>query len=166
MARQSNQKRKLVFLRDVLLEYTDEKHHMTMKEIINQLAARGVSAERKSIYDDMETLKVLGLDIQTVRSKSTGYYVAKRDFELSELKLLVDAVTASKFIPQKDASELVKKLTSLAGIYDRPSLNRQVFVSNKNATLESDLFLTVDRIHEAIESELDIKFRYFGWTVR
>lgn len=166
MARQSNQKRKLVFLRDVLLEYTDEKHPMTMKEIINQLAARGVSAERKSIYDDMETLKVLGLDIQTVRSRSTGYYVAKRDFELSELKLLVDAVTASKFIPQKDASELVKKLTSLAGIYDRPSLNRQVFVSNKNATLESDLFLTVDRIHEAIESDLDIKFRYFGWTVR
>ena len=83
MARQSNQKRKLVFLRDVLLEYTDEKHPMTMKEIINQLAARGVSAERKSIYDDMETLKVLGLDIQTVRSRSTGYYVAKRDFELS-----------------------------------------------------------------------------------
>lgn len=166
MARQSNQKRKLVFLRDILLEYTDEKHPMTMKEIINQLAARGVSAERKSLYDDLETLKALEIDIQTARSRSTGYYVAKRDFELSELKLLVDAVTASKFIPRSEANGLVKKLTSLAGIYDRPSLNRQVFVSNKNAALESDLFHTVDRIHEATEGDLNLKFRYFGWTVR
>ena len=166
MPRLSNQKRKLVFLREILLEYTDEKHPMTMKEIINQLALKGIPAERKSLYDDLETLKVLGTDIRTVRNKTVGYYVASRDFEISELKLLVDAVASSKFIPAKNGNQLVKKLTNLAGIHDRPSLNRQIFVSNKNPSLESELFSAVDRIHEAIESDCDIMFKYFGWTVR
>lgn len=166
MPRLSNQKRKLIYLREILLEYTDEKHPMTMSEIIKQLSARGISAERKSIYDDLDALKVLGTDIRTVRSKSVGYYVAKRDFEISELKLLVDAVTASRFIPHKNAAELIKKLSSLAGIYERPALNRQVFVSNKNPALEADMFSTVDRIHDAIESDCNVKFRYYSWTVR
>ena len=166
MPRLSNQKRKLFFLRELLLEYTDENHPMSMKEIIKQLGAKGIPAERKSLYDDLETLKVLGTDIRTVRKKTTGYYVEKRDFELSELKLLVDAVSASKFIPRKDGEELIKKLTNLAGVYDRPSLNRQVFVSNKNPSLENDLFSTIDRIHEAIENDTDVEFKYFGWTVR
>ncbi len=166
MPRLSNQKRKLVFLREILLEYTDEKHPMTMKEIINQLALKGIPAERKSLYDDLETLKVLGTDIRTVRNKTVGYYVASRDFEISELKLLVDAVASSKFIPAKNGNQLVKKLTNLAGIHDRPSLNRQIFVSNKNPSLESELFSAVDRIHEAIENDCDIMFKYFGWTVR
>ncbi len=166
MPRLSNQKRKLVYLRELLLEYTDENHPMSMKEIIKQLNAKGIPAERKSLYDDLETLRVLGTDIRSVKHKTTGYYVANREFELSELKLLVDAVTASKFIPRKNGNELIKKLTNLAGVYDRPSLNRQVFVSNKNLSLENDLFLTIDRIHEAIESDTNVRFRYFGWTVR
>ncbi len=166
MPRLSNQKRKLVYLRELLLEYTDENHPLTMKEIINHLAAKGIPAERKSLYDDLETLRVLGTDVRCIKRKTTGYYVANRDFELSELKLLVDAVTASKFIPRKNGNELIKKLTNLAGVYDRPSLNRQVFVSNKNASLENDLFLTIDKIHEAIETDTNVKFRYFGWTVR
>ena len=166
MPRLSNQKRKLVFLREILLEYTDEKHPLSMKEIINRLALKGIPAERKSLYDDIETLKVLGTDIRTIRNKTVGYYVANRDFEISELKLLVDAVISSKFIPTKNGNELVKKLTNLAGVYDRPSLNRQIFVSNKNPSFESELFHTVDRIHEAIESDCDIMFKYFGWTVR
>lgn len=164
MPRLSNQKRKLAVLREILLEYTNASHPMSMTEIINQLAAKGIPAERKSIYDDLETLRVLGLDIKTVRNKTTGYYVANRDFELPELKLLVDAVVSSKFIPEKQSSDLIKKLTRLAGAYDRPSLNREVFVSNRAKTLDGDIFRTVDCIHEAMEQDKEISFKYFRWN--
>lgn len=164
MARSSLQKRKLLLLRSILLENTDETRFLTMKDLIAHLAANGISAERKSIYDDIETLRVLGIDIKTVRGKSTGYYVASREFELPELKLLIDAVRASKFMPESQSASLIEKLTELAPIHDRPSLNREVFVSNRAKTLDTDIFNNVDRIHEAIENNLNINFKYFQWT--
>lgn len=166
MARSSLQKRKLLLLRSILLENTDETRFLTMKELIAHLAANGISAERKSIYDDIETLRVLGIDIQTVRGKSTGYYVASRRFEMPELKLLIDAVRASKLMPEAQSASLIEKLTELAPVHDRPSLNREVFVSNRAKTLDTDIFNTVDRIHEAIEKNLNISFKYFSWTVK
>lgn len=166
MPRSSNQKRKLIALNEILLEFTDADHPMTMKDIIKELSSRGISAERKSIYDDIEVLRVLGTDIQIKRGKSTGYYVANRDFELPELKLLVDAVRSSKFIPENQSNRLIKKLTHLAGAYDRPSLNREMFVSNKAKNLENQLFETVDIIHEAIENDKNITFSYFNWNIK
>lgn len=166
MPRLSNQKRKIIVLRDILTEYTDYQHPMAMNDILKELSARGIPAERKSIYDDIELLRVLGVDIRTTRSKTVGYYVAKRDFDLPELKLLVDAIRSSKFIPEKQSGEMIKKLTKLACIHDRPSLNREMFVSNKSKSLENDVFKTVDLIHDAIEGDTDINFRYFSWTPR
>ena len=165
MARSSLQKRKLFLLRSILLENTDETHHLTMKEIIALLAANGISAERKSIYDDIETLRVLGTDIRTTRGKSTGYYVASRQFDIPELKLLIDALRASKFLPEAQSSSLVEKLTELAPLHDRPLLNREVFVSNRATTLNTDIFNAIDHIYEAIEKNLNINFKYFQWTV-
>lgn len=164
MARSSLQKRKLLLLRSVLLENTDENKSLTMKEIIAHLASNGIRAERKSLYDDIETLRVLGIDIQTKRGKSTGYYVASREFEMPELKLLIDAVRASKFMPEQQSTSLIEKLSRLAPLHDRPSLNRSVFVSNRAKTFDTDIFNTVDRIHEAVEKNLDINFKYFRWT--
>lgn len=135
-----------------------------MKEIINELASRGIPAERKSIYSDIELLKMLGTDIKTVREKTVGYYVDTRDFEISELKLLVDAVGSSKFIPESQSKQLIKKLSSLTNIYDRPSLNRSVFVSDRADSVDNDVLNTVDKIHIAIESDRDIAFSYFQWT--
>lgn len=164
MPRSSNQKQKLAVLRTILLERTGEGHPMTMKEIIQALAAHGISAERKSLYNDMENLRLLGTDVKTVRGKTVGYYVASRDFELSELKLLVDAVSSSKFIPEKQSAALIKKLASLASVHDRPSLNRAVFVSNRAKSVHENSLDTVDRIHEAMENDRNITFSYFSWT--
>ncbi len=164
MPKSSNQKQKLTVLRSILLEYTSKTHPMTMKEIITELKSRGISAERKSIYNDIEILKMLGTDIKTVREKSVGYYVDQRDFETSELKLLVDAVSSSKFIPESQSKQLIKKLTSLTNIYDRPSLNRSVFVSDRANSVDSDVLDNVDKIHIAIETDRDIAFSYFQWT--
>lgn len=164
MPRSANQKKKLSVLRSVLLERSDEQHPLTMKDLINALAAHGISAERKSIYSDIESLRELGMDIKTVRGKSSGYYVANREFELPELKLLVDAVRASKFITEKKSAQLIKKLASLANVHDRKALNRAVFVSNRVKSMNEDIYSTIDRIHEAIESNVDITFKYFSWT--
>lgn len=164
MPRSKNQKQKLTVLRSILLERTSSEHPMTMKEIIAALAAYGIPAERKSIYEDIEILNLMGMNIKTVRSKSVGYYAASRDFDLPELKLLVDAVCSSKFIPESQSESLIKKLTSLASVHDRPSLNRSVFVSNRARTVDEDIFQTVDCIHDAIESDRDIAFSYFSWT--
>lgn len=164
MPRSANQKKKLSVLRSILLEKSDESHPLTMKEIINSLASYGISAERKSIYADLEVLRELGNDIRTVRGKTTAYYIANRVFELPELKLLVDAVSASKFITEKKSAQLIKKLSSLANVHDRRSLNRAVFVSNRAKSMNEDIYSSVDCIHDAIENDVDITFFYFSWN--
>lgn len=164
MPRSANQKKKLTVLRSVLLERSDETHPLTMKELIDALAAHGISAERKSVYNDLESLRELGMDICTVRGKTTGYFVGGRDFELPELKMLVDAVRASKFITEKKSAMLIKKLASLANVHDRKALNRAVFVSNRVKSENEDIYYTIDSIHEAMENDLDISFQYFSWT--
>ncbi len=165
MPRSSNQKIKLTAVRNILLENTNPSHPITVNEIIKELKAMGISAERKSIYNDMETLKMLGVDIQTVRNRTVGYYIDKREFDISELKLLIDSVRASKFIPEKQSTKLIEKLSSLACIHDRPSLNREVFVSDRAKKLNGDIFATLDIIHSAMESNVSIHFKYFQWTV-
>ena len=164
MPRSANQKKKLAILRSVLLERSDESHPLTMKELISILAAYGINAERKSIYSDIETLRELGTDIRTVRGRTVGYYVAAREFELPELKLLVDSVRASKFITEKKSTQLIKKLSSLASVHERRALNRAVFVSNRAKSMNEDIYETVDVIHLSIETDVDITFQYFRWT--
>lgn len=164
MPRSANQKKKLSVLRSVLLERSDETHPIPMKELISALAAHGIKAERKSIYSDFESLRELGTDIKAVRGKSCGYYVANREFTLPELKLLVDAVRASKFITEKKSAVLIKKLASLANLHDRRSLNREIFVSNRVKSPNEDIYSTIDEIHDAIERGVDITFKYFQWT--
>ena len=110
MAKLSNQKLKLLVLKDYLEKYSDEDHVVRMSQIIDHLAANGISAERKSIYDDMEALRLFGMDIEKVRRGSvTGWYVASRDFQLPELKLLVDTVQCSRFIihPMKQHRNII-----------------------------------------------------------
>lgn len=164
MPRSSNQKKKLTVLRNILLERSDETHPLSMKELISALDANGISAERKSIYSDIEILRELGLDVRVVKSKTTGYYVAKREFDLPELKLLADAVVCSKFVPKKNSEQLIKKLSAFANIHDRRALNREVFVSDRAKNVNEDIFSTVDTIHEAIENNKTVSFSYFNWT--
>lgn len=122
MAKSANQKMKLLYLLKILTEKSDESHCLSTQELISQLAAYGIGAERKSIYDDIECLIHFGYDIVNVKSRSSGgYYLAGREFELPELKLLVDAVQASRFITQKKSRELISKIEKLAGPYEGSS---------------------------------------------
>lgn len=141
MPKSPNQKLKLLYLMEILLQQTDERHPMTVPEMIAQLAQRGVSAERKSIYGDLEALRIFGLDIVQTKSKTTGYYVGTRAFETPELKLLVDSVQSSKFITHKKTLALIKKIEGLASIYDAQLLQRQVYVHGRVKSMNESVYI-------------------------
>lgn len=166
MSKSSNQKLKLIYLMKILLERTDETHSMTMAEIIDALAAYDISAERKSLYNDIENLRVYGLDIIGVQEGRTySYHVGNRQFELAELKLLVDSVQAAKFMTAKKSNELIKKIEGLASKYEASQLHRQVFVAGRVKTMNESIYYNVDRIHTAIAENSKIIFQYFQWNV-
>ncbi len=167
MAKGCNQKLKLMYLMKILLEKTDETHSISMQEILSSLEAYGVTAERKSIYDDLECLRVYGLDIiKEKRDKTYFYYVASRQFELAELKLLVDSVQAAKFITEKKSNELISKIEGLASKYEASQLQRQVFVAGRIKTMNESIYYNVDEIHGAIAANKQIRFQYFQWNVK
>lgn len=165
MAKSSNQKLKLLYLMKIMLEKTDEEHGLTTAQIIESLNGYDVGAERKSIYDDIEALRFYGLDIiQTRNGRNTDYRVVSRDFEMPELKLLVDAVQSSKFITRKKSDELIKKIEGFASVHEAHILHRQVFVANRIKTMNESIYLTVDKIHTAITLNRKITFQYFEWS--
>ena len=164
MPKSSNQKLKLLYLAKIFLENTDSTHALTLKELSDALAKYEVRAERKSLYDDIELLRVFGLDVCVQRDRQVRYYVGKHTFELAELKLLVDAVQSSKFVTEKKSSSLIKKIESLASRYEAAQLHRQVTVSNRLKAANEEIFCNVDMIHRAISENRKICFRYFEWT--
>ena len=166
MARAPFQKLKILYLLDYLLRCSDESHPVTVAQLIQELHARGISAERKSIYDDLEALRTYGIDlVQAGQGRNSAYYVASREFELPELKLLVDSVQSSKFITQKKTMSLIKKIESLTSIYQARELNRQVLVKNRIKTMNESIYYNVDAIHDGISQDRKIQFKYFEYTV-
>lgn len=167
MAKGANQKLKLLYLMKILLENTDEEHGMTMPEILSELAQYDVTAERKSIYSDIELLRVYGLDVvMEKKDRKTYYQVVSRDFELAELKLLVDAVQSSKFITAKKSRDLIGKLEKIASRYEANQLQRQVYVHGRIKTMNESIYYNVDDIHRAIANNTKITFHYYQWNVK
>ena len=161
MAKSSGQKLKLMRARDILLENTDQDHAITVAEIISQLSDYGITAERKSIYEDIEELRSYGMDIEVSRGRSGGYYVASREFELPELKVLVDAVQASKFISTGKSRELIGKLSAMTSRFERTKLSRQVHSFERVKSMNKSIYYTTDYIHTAISENRRIAFSYF-----
>lgn len=165
MARSSQQKAKLLLIAKYLLEDSDELHPLSMGQILAYLQRRGVEAERKSIYDDLDTLRQFGWDIVTRKGQSGGYFLSQRRFELAELKLLVDAVQASRFITQRKTAQLIRKLSALASSHQSAQLRRQVFSADRVKSMNESIYYNVDALHQTISSERQVEFRYFDYTV-
>ena len=165
MPRTQNQKLKILHIMQFLLRQTDEEHPATVPEIITYLEENSISAERKSIYSDLEALKLFGVDIEQAKGTGGGYYVAAREFELPELKLLVDSVQASKFITQKKSMVLIKKIEGLASSWQAKQLHGQVYVTNRIKTMNESIYYNVDKIHSGIAQDCKIRFRYFEYSV-
>jgi len=163
MPKSINQKLKILHLMKILQDNTDESHMLSVNELISKLAASGIKAERKTIYDDIETLRQFGVDIVMDKKKSYGYYVASRDFELPELKLLADAVQSSKFITERKTLQLIKKLEGLMSRHDAGKLRRQVYVQNRVKNMNESIYYSVDTLHEAISEDKKISFKYSSY---
>lgn len=164
MPRSQKQKLKLLYLMRAFMEKTDEKHSLTMAELIGELERYDIRAERKSIYDDIECLKLFGFDILYRKEQPAGYYLASREFELPELKLLVDIVQSSKFLTIRKSEELIHKLENLLSHYEAVQLQRQVYVKDRIKMMNESIYYNVDRIHEAISENKQLVFQYFEWT--
>ncbi len=163
MARQGGQKLKLLYLQEILLRETDEEHPLTLRQIQDLLEQRGVSAERKSLYDDIEQLRLLGEDIVTTRDTTVRYYVGERMLDMPQLRLLVDAVQSSKFITRKKSEELIRRLESLTSRHLAGQLQRQVLVSGRIKHMNESIYYNVDSLQSALAENRQVTFQYFDW---
>ena len=163
MAKSEGQKLKLLYIKQLLEDQSDEEHPLTTQQILDHLAARDIHAERKSIYSDILCLQEFGMDIIHKPGRYGGYYLASREFELPELKLLVDAVQSSRFLTTKKSMQLIEKLSRLVSTHEAGTLKRQVVVSGRVKTMNESIFYNVDTIHDAIAQNSKITFSYTEW---
>lgn len=166
MPKSANQKLKLLYIARMLMQRSDENHLISTAQIIEELNSAGISAERKSIYDDIESLRFFGLDIIQIKGKNGGYYIGERDFELPELKLLVDSVQSSKFITQDKTYDLIRKIENLASVYDGQLLQRQVYIQNRVKSMNESVYYAVDAVSDAITQNRQITYKYFEFNLK
>lgn len=167
MPKGSHQKLKLYYLSRIMMEKTDDDHYLTMQEIKDELWKYEVSADRKSLYDDLEQLDVLGLEVSgEPDGRGYHYHVTGKQFEIAELKLLVDAIQSSKFITERKSADLIRKLEQFASHYEAQQLNRQVVMSGRVKTMNESIYYNVDAIHSAIGNNRRIRFEYLNWTLQ
>jgi len=165
MAKTVTNKLRTLYIMEALIEKSDEKKRLSTKALLQMLESNGITADRKSIYDDIDTLQTWGMDILYTKEKPAGYYLASRKFELPELKLLVDAVQSSKFITVKKSRELIKKLESLASAGEAKKLQREVYIADRIKTGNESIYYNVDKLHDAIQANKKISFIYYKWNI-
>ena len=166
MSKASGQKIRILYLMRIFLSESDESHHLTIADIISKLENLGIKADRKTLYDDIETLRLFGLDILEEKKKTYGYYIAGREFETAELKILADAASSSKFITGKKSLELVGKLEKLTSIHDAKMIRRQIYIIDRAKNVNESIYYNVDTLHEAISEDKKVSFRYFEYNVK
>ena len=167
MSKGNNQKLKLSYLTKIMLEKTDDEHSLTMPQIMAELEKYDVTAERKSIYSDFADMNdKLGIEIIKEQiGRETFYHVGSREFEVAEVKLLIDAIQSSKFITERKSRELIKKVKGLVSEHQASQIQRQVFVQGRIKTMNESIYYNVDDIHSAIGNNKKIRFKYFAWNV-
>ena len=166
MPKGTNQKLKLYRLALIMTELTDDEHMITMPEIQKELAKYEITADRKSLYDDLEALQILGIEVKGEKvGRKFYYHVSNKQFEIAELKLLVDAIQSSKFITAKKSKELIDKLNTFASKYEADQLNRQVVVQGRVKTMNESIYYFVDDVHRAIAENRQISFEYMKWDI-
>lgn len=167
MSRGANQKFKFPYLMKIMQAKTDDEHSLTMPQIMDELEKYEVTAERKSIYTDFADMtEKFGVEIIKEQvGRETYYHVGSREFDLAEVKLLIDAIQSSKFITEKKSRELIKKMKSFVSEHQVKQLDRQVFVQGRAKTMNESIYYNVDDLHKAIGENKKISFKYYRWNV-
>ena len=164
MPKSDNQKLKIFYILDYLEQNSHQDHPIKASELIAMLQNRwNISCDRKTVYSDIAALQDYGIDVVAVPGKNGGYYIASRNFELPELKLLIDAVQSSRFLTEKKSRELIEKLCRECSVHDARLMRRDVVVSGRVKSMNETIYYNVDTIQEAIAQNSVITFRYFDW---
>ena len=167
MPKYDNQKLKILYILDYLEKHSHENHLVGAAELIAMLEHQhNIHCERKTIYSDIVALQEYGVDIISVPGRYGGYYIGSRDFEVTELKLLIDAVQSSRYLTEKKCRELIEKLCKQCSIYDASLVRRNVQVSGRVRTMNETIYYNVDAIQEAIAAGMQISFQYFDYDIR
>ena len=166
MPKSDNQKIKILHIKDYLERNSHEGHPVRAAELISMLdREHGIACDRKTVYSDIAALQDYGVDIVSIPGKNGGYYIASRNFELPELKLLIDAVLSSRYLTEKKSKELIEKLCAQCNEHEASLMRRNVFVSGRVKSMNETIYYNVDTIQEAIGQNQQISFRYFDWDM-
>ena len=164
MPKSDNQKLKIFYILDYLQAHSNEKNPVRASDLIAMLDRNhNIRCDRKTVYSDIAALQEYGVDIVSLPGKNGGYYIASRNFELPELKLLIDAVQSSRYLTEKKSRELIEKLCSQCNEQDAKLMRRTVLVSGRVKSMNETIYYNVDAIQEAIAQNKQISFRYFDW---
>jgi len=166
MPKSDNQKLKILYILDYLQRNSHDEKLVRTAELISMLdREHNISCDRKTVYSDIAALQDYGVDIISVPGKNGGYYIASRNFELPELKLLIDAVQSSRYLTEKKSRELIEKLCTQCNEHDANLMRRNVLVSGRVKSMNETIYYNVDSIQEAISQNKQIRFRYFDWDL-
>ena len=166
MPKSDNQKLKIFYILDYLQKNSHREHPVRASELQSMLAQQhDIECDRKTVYSDIAALQDYGVDIVSLPGKGGGYYIASRNFELPELKLLIDAVQSSRFLTEKKSRELIEKLCSQCSVYDARLMRRDVVVSGRVKSMNETIYYNVDTIQDAIAENRQITFRYFDFDL-
>ena len=166
MPKSDNQKLKIFYILDYLEKNSNQGHPIRATELAAMLEnLHGIRCERKTVYSDIAALQDYGVDIVSLPGKNGGYYIASRNFELPELKLLIDAVHSSRYLTEKKSRELIEKLCNQCNEHDAKLMRRNVVVSGRVKSMNETIYYNVDAIQEAIAQNRQITFRYFDWDI-
>jgi len=166
MPKSDNQKLKIFYILDYLEKNSHQDHPVRASELLGMLERQhNIVCDRKTVYSDIAALQDYGVDIVSIPGKNGGYYIASRNFELPELKLLINAVQSSKYLTEKKSRELIEKLCTECSVYDAQLMRRDVLVSGRVKSMNETIYYNVDTIQEAIGENRQIRFRYFDWGI-
>ena len=166
MPKSDNQKLKIFYILDYLQKNSHQEHPVRTAELLSMLERQhNIVCDRKTVYSDISALQDYGIDIISIPGKNGGYYIASRNFEIPELKLLIDAVQSSRFLTEKKSRELIEKLCNQCSIHDARLMRRDVLVSGRVKSMNETIYYNVDAIQEAISENRKISFRYFDWGI-
>lgn len=163
MPNNSKSKLKLLYIKQILEDETDAEHGISMTRLIERLNEFDIPAERKGVYRDIQTLRDFGIEIQTYQRSPVEYAIARRDFSLSELMLLVDAVESCKFLTRRQSNMLTTNLKLLASDHQRELLKRRIHVTGRISSKNESVFTSIDTLHEAIRTKKRVEFMYYKY---
>lgn len=155
-----DKKGRLLALRKYLYKYTDEQHPVSTQDLIDEMTRQGYPGNRKTIKDDIDVLNKFGMDIITNVSRGNSFYMASREFEIPELKLLVDAVSSSRFISAARSEQLIGKLTAMASEHEKEQITPRIFTGDRIKANNPHLYYVVDMLIQAVQNKKKVRFQY------